>query len=352
MTSPRSRAFALTTVAVSLGLLVSACAREAGDSAGSTDRAGNAAKVTLLNVSYDPTRELYGDFNAAFARHWKAKTGADVTINQSHGGSSKQARAVIDGLAADVVTLAMAADVDAIAERGQLLPANWQTRLPHNSSPYTSTMVFLVRKGNPKGIRDWDDLVRPGVSVVPGNPKTSGGARWTYLAAYGYALEKYGGEQGAREFMQRFYRNAPVLDSGARATSNSFAERGMGDVLVNWENDIILLKGELGDAVEIVYPSVSVLAETTVAVVDSNVERHGTREVAQGYLDYLFSEEGQQIAARHHYRPSSETVAAQHAAKFPTLRRFTVDEVFGGWRKAQATHFEDGGVFDQIYSAQ
>jgi sulfate/thiosulfate-binding protein len=338
-------------VLIALALLGGlACRRDEGTATGGSASAAP-KEVTLLNVSYDPTRELYVDFNTAFTKYWKAKTGDDVKISQSHGGSSKQARAVIDGLPADVVTLAMAADVDAIAEKAGLLPKDWQSRLPHNSSPYTSTIVFAVRKGNPKQIRDWDDVVKPGVAVVPGNPKTSGGARWVYLAAYGYALEKYGSDDKAKDFVSRFYKNAPVLDAGARATTTTFAERGIGDVLVNWENDAILLTKEVGDKVELVYPSVSVLAETTVAVVDANASKRGTTEVAKGYLEYLFSEEGQEIAAKHYFRPFSEDVAKKYAASFPPIRRFTVDQVFGGWHQAQATHFADGAVFDQIYVA-
>jgi sulfate/thiosulfate-binding protein len=343
---------ALRVAFVALGLLLTlSCKRDEGPAGGGSASSVASKEVTLLNVSYDPTRELYTDFNGAFAKYWKAKTGDDVKINQSHGGSSKQARAVIDGLPADVVTLAMAADVDAIAEKAGLIPSDWQKRLPNNSSPYTSTIVFAVRKGNPKQVKDWEDIVKPGVVVVPGNPKTSGGARWVYLAAYGYALERYGSDDKAKDFVRRLYKNAPVLDAGARATTTSFAERGVGDVMLNWENDALLLGKELGDKVEIVYPSVSVLAETTVAVVDTNASKHATTDVAKAYLEYLFSDEGQEIAARHYFRPSSEAVAAKYAATFRPIRRFTVDQVFGGWHKAQATHFADGGVFDQIYVA-
>ncbi len=328
-----------------------ACTKGEGGASGAPASAAASKEITLLNVSYDPTRELYVDFNAAFAKHWKSTTGNEVKVNQSHGGSSKQARAVIDGLPADVVTLAMAADIDAISEKSGLLATDWQKRLPHNSSPYTSTIVFGVRKGNPKQIKDWDDLVKPGVAVVPGNPKTSGGARWVYLAAYGYGLEKYGSDDKAKDFVRRFYKNAPVLDAGARATTTTFAERGIGDVLVNWENDVLLLTKEHPDQVDLIYPSVSVLAETTVAVVDSNASKHGTADVAKAYLEYLFSDEGQEIAANHYFRPSSEAVANRHVATFPAIRRFTVDQVFGGWHKAQATHFADGAVFDQLYVA-
>jgi sulfate transport system substrate-binding protein len=306
--------------------------------------------VTLLNVSYDPTRELYQDFNAAFAAYWKGKTGEKVTINQSHGGSGKQARAVIDGLEADVVTLALAYDIDAIAQSG-LLPRNWQTRLKDNSTPFTSTIVILVRKGNPKGIKGWDDLVRPGIAVVSPNPKTSGGARWNYLAAYGYALKKNGGDEGkAKEFVTRLYKNVPILDTGARGATVTFVERGIGDALVAWENEAILATRDLGRGnFEIVVPSMSILAEPPVALVDRVATKHHTKEVAQAYLDYLYTPEGQEIAARHYYRPRLQSVAAKYAAQFPKLTLFTVDEVFGGWARAQRTHFADGGLFDQLY---
>jgi len=310
--------------------------------------------VTLLNVSYDPTRELYQDYNRAFANYWKVKTGAAVKVNQSHGGSGKQARAVIDGLDADVVTLALAYDIDAIASKSGLLPQSWQTRLPNNSTPFTSTIVFLVRKGNPKGIKDWEDLVKPGISVISPNPKTSGGARWNYLAAWGYALKKNGGDESkARDFVTHLYKNVPVLDSGARGATTTFIERGIGDVLVNWENEAALTVHELGkDKFEVVIPSASILAEPPVALVDKNVDRHGTRAVAQAYLDYLYSPEGQEIAAKHYFRPRLATVAAKYAGQFPPFPKinlFTVDEVFGGWQKAQKKHFDDGGFFDQIY---
>jgi sulfate transport system substrate-binding protein len=309
-----------------------------------------AAEVRLLNVSYDPTRELYQGVNAAFAKHWKAKTGDDVTVRQSHGGSGKQARSVIDGLEADVVTLALGYDIDAIAQR-KLIAPDWQQRLPHNASPYTSTIVFLVRKGNPKGIRDWNDLVRPGVSVITPNPKTSGGARWNHLAAWGYALKQPGGDEaGAKEFLGKLYRNVPVLDSGARGATTTFVERGIGDVLVAWENEAILAIRELGpDRVELVAPSQSILAEPPVAVVDKNVDKHGTRKVAEAYLQYLYSDEGQEIIAKNHYRPASEKVAAKHASQFPKLKLFTLAEVAGDWAQAQKAHFADGGIFDQIY---
>jgi sulfate/thiosulfate transport system substrate-binding protein len=310
-----------------------------------------AAEITLLNVSYDPTRELYQEFNTAFAKHWKEKTGDSVTINQAHGGSGKQARAVIDGLEADVVTLGLAYDVDALYLKGQLIPRNWQARLPNNSSPYTSTIVFLVRKGNPKGIKDWDDLVKPGVSIIPANPKTSGAARWVYLAAWGYALRKNGGDEAkAREFVAQFYKNVPVLDSGARGATTTFIERGIGDVLVGWENEALLTVNELGRGkFEIVAPSVSILAEPPVAVVEKFADKHGTRAVARAYLEHLYSEEGQEIAARHYYRPRNETVAAKYAKQFPVVKFFTIAEVSGSWQRAHAAHFADGGLFDQIY---
>ncbi|HYS05343.1 MAG TPA: sulfate ABC transporter substrate-binding protein [Candidatus Dormibacteraeota bacterium] len=308
------------------------------------------ADVTLLNVSYDPTRELYQEMNAAFAASWKKKSGQGVTVNQSHGGSGKQARAVIDGLEADVVTLALAYDIDAIAQGG-LLPRNWQTRLPNNSAPYTSTIVFLVRKGNPKGIKDWDDLIRPGVAVVSPNPKTSGGARWNYLAAWGYALKKNGGDEAkAKDFVTRLYKNVPILDTGARGATVSFVERGIGDVLIAWESEAILAERELGKGkFEIVAPSVSILAEPPVALIDRVASKHHTKDVAQAYLDYLYTPEGQEIAARHYYRPRLQATATKYAAQFPKLTLFTIDEVFGGWAKAHRTHFADGGLFDQIY---
>src|SRR6266567_2504475 len=311
-----------------------------------------AGDVTLLNVSYDPTRELYQDFDAAFARQWKKQSGQDVTVKQSHGGSGKQARAVIDGLEADVVTLALAYDIDEIHDKARLIPENWQKRLPHNSSPYTSTIVFLVRKGNPKGVRDWNDLVKPGVSVITPNPKTSGGARWNYLAAWAYALKQKGGNEArAKEFVTRLYRNVPVLDSGARGSTTTFVQRGQGDVLLAWENEAFLAVNELGkDKFEIVVPSVSILSEPPVAVVDKVVDRKGTRKVAEEYLKYLYAPEGQEIAAKNYYRPRDKKVAAKYAKVFPKVRLFTIDEVFGGWRKAQKSHFADGGVFDQIYT--
>ncbi len=312
--------------------------------------AAQAAEVRLLNVSYDPTRELYQDVNKAFARQWQASTGDTVTIKQSHGGSGKQARAVIDGLDADVVTLALAYDTDALAERG-LLAKDWQKRFANNASPYTSTIVFLVRKGNPKQIRDWNDLVKPGVAVITPNPKTSGGARWNHLAAYAYALRQPGGNEAtAKDFLSRLYRNVPVLDSGARGATTTFVERGIGDVLLAWENEALLAIRELGpDKVDIVVPSISILAEPAVAVVDKVVDKRGTRKVAQAYLQYLYTDEAQDLIAKHYYRPSTEKAAKKYAAQFPKLKLVTVDDTFGGWTNAQKTHFADGGLFDQIY---
>ncbi len=305
---------------------------------------------TLLNVSYDPTRELYQEINAAFVQRWRAQTGQRVTINQSHGGSGKQARAVLDGLEADVVTLALAYDIDAMATAGLLQP-DWQTRLPDRSAPYTSTIVFLVRKGNPKHIRDWGDLAQPGVVVITPNPKTSGGARWNYLAAWGYALSALGNDQAkAQEFVQRIFKNVPILDTGARGATVTFVERGIGDVLLAWENEALLAVNELGkDRFEIVMPSVSIVAEPPVAVVDKVVDKRGTRAVAQAYLEFLYTEEGQTIAAKHYYRPRLAAVAARYAAQFPRVVLCTIGEVFGGWQKAQKMHFGDGGMFDQIY---
>jgi len=310
----------------------------------------HAAEVALLNVSYDPTRELYEDYNAVFAKYWKAKTGNDVTVNQSHAGSGKQARAVIDGLDADVVTLALAYDINAIADKAHLLPSNWQTRLPDNSCPYTSTIVLLVRKGNPKAIHDWDDLVKPGISVITPNPKTSGGARWNFLAAWGYALRKNNGDEArAKDFVTKLYANVPVLDSGARGSTTTFVERGIGDVLIAWENEALMSIKQLGpDKFELVLPSVSVLAEPPVAVVERVAQRHGTTEVANAYLGYLYTPEGQEVVARNFYRPRNSAVAVRYKSQFPSLPLFTVDEQFGGWTKAQKTFFADGGVFDQI----
>jgi sulfate/thiosulfate-binding protein len=310
-----------------------------------------AKQINLLNVSYDPTRELYDDYNKAFSSYWKSKTGDSVTVNQSHGGSGKQARSVIDGLDADIVTLALAYDIDAIADKSGLLGKKWQEQLPDNSSPYTSTIVFLVRKGNPKNIKDWDDLIKPGISVIPANPKTSGGARWTYLAAWGYAVKKFNGDENkAKEFVGEFYKNAPVLDSGARGATTTFVERGIGDVLVGWENEAYLSVNELGkDKFEIVTPSISILAEPPVAVVERNADRHGYKNVAQEYLKYLYSEEGQEIIAKHYYRPRNKEITQRHADEFKPVQLFTIDEVFGGWQAAQKKHFADNGIFDQIY---
>jgi sulfate/thiosulfate-binding protein len=305
--------------------------------------------ISLLNVSYDPTRELYQSINDSFQKAYKAKTGKDVVVQQSHGGSGKQARSVIDGLAADVVTLALAADIDALHDHGNLVPEDWQKRLPDNSSPYTSTINFLVRKGNPKGIKDWDDLVKPGIQVITPNPKTSGGARWNFLAAWGYAVRKYGNDK-AKEFITKLYKNVPVLDSGARGSTTTFVQRGLGDVLIAWENDALLSLKEFGaDKFEIVYPSVSVLAEPPVSIVDKVVDRKGTREIATAYLEYLYTPEGQEIAAKNFYRPRLAEVADKYTKQFPKIELFTVDDAFGGWTKAQKTYFDDGGIFDQIY---
>ncbi|HEY0683354.1 MAG TPA: sulfate ABC transporter substrate-binding protein [Steroidobacter sp.] len=312
-----------------------------------------AADVSLLNVSYDPTRELYEEYNKAFAAHWQKKTGDKVTIKQSHGGSGKQARTVIDGLPADVVTLALAGDIDAIASTGKLLPVNWQSRLPHNASPYTSTIVFLVRKGNPKGIKDWGDLIKPGVAVITPNPKTSGGARWNYLAAWAWALKQPGGsEASAKEYTRKLFGHVPVLDTGARGATTTFVQRGIGDVLLAWENEAFLSIKEVGaDKVEIVVPTLSILAEPPVAVVDKVVLRRGTRDVATEYLNYLYSPEAQEIIAKNFYRPVDQTVAAKYAKTFPKLNLVTIKD-FGGWAQAQKVHFADGGVFDQIYAPQ
>lgn len=329
----------------SMALLVFAASARTGP-------AGEAPKpVTLLNVSYDPTRELYQDFNQQFATYWKGKTGQDLKVRQSHGGSGKQARSVIDGLEADVVTLALAFDIDQIAEKAGTLPANWQSRLPNNSSPYTSTIVLLVRKGNPKQIKDWGGLARPGISVVTPNPKTSGGARWNYLAAWSWALRQPGGnETKAKEFVTKLYKNVPVLDAGARGATTTFVERGIGDVLIAWENEALLAIKELGRGkFEIVTPTLSILAEPPVAVVDKVANKHGTRAVAQAYLEFLYTDAGQEIAARHFYRPRLASVAAKYQSQFPQVKLVTIDEVFGGWKKAHATHFADGGLFDQIY---
>jgi sulfate/thiosulfate transport system substrate-binding protein len=304
----------------------------------------------LLNVSYDPTRELYLDYNKAFAAYWKKEKGQDVTVDQSHGGSGKQARSVIDGLEADVLTLALSYDIDSVAEKAKLLPEDWQQKLPYNSAPYTSTIVFLVRSGNPKGIKDWEDLAKPGVAVITPNPKTSGGARWNFLAAWGFALQKYGDNAKARELVTRIYKNVPVLDSGARGSTTTFVERGIGDVLISWENEAYLALNELGQGkFQVVNPSISILAEPSVAVVEKNAQKHGTAELAVAYLNHLYSEEGQGIAAKHYYRPRSKSVAKKDLGKFPAIKLFTINKVFGGWKKAQSAYFGDGGVFDQIY---
>ena len=304
---------------------------------------------TLLNVSYDPTRELYVEFNAAFSKYWKAKTGQDVSIKQSHGGSGKQARSVIDGLDADVVTLALAGDVDALNKNGGWLVPDWQKRLPHNAAPYTSTIVLVVRQGNPKGIKDWDDLIKPGISVITPNPKTSGGARWNYLAAWEFAKRKLGSEAKAKDFVQALYKNVPVLDTGARGSSITFAQRNQGDVFISWENEAHLLEKEFGSKVDIVYPSISILAEPPVSVVDKNVDRKGTRTVATAYLEYLYSDEGQDIAGKNFYRPISEKFQAKYVKQLPRINLFTIEQAFGGWSKADKDHFADGGSFDQIY---
>ncbi|MCC5833405.1 MAG: sulfate ABC transporter substrate-binding protein [Opitutales bacterium] len=330
-------------VALAIGSLafVACGAKEEGSGSGRT--------IELLNVSYDPTREFYSEFNQAFAAHWSAETGDRVRIRLSHGGSSRQARYVIDGLEADVVTLALAADIDALAERG-FLPTDWQSRLPANSAPYQSTLAFLVRKGNPKNIQNWDDLIRPGVQVITPNPKTSGVARWNYLAAWGWALNEFDGDEArVTDYIRRLFRNVPVLDTGARGASTTFQERGIGDVLINWENELLLALQQHGDKFEIVVPSVSILAEPTVAIVDRNVDRKGTREVAQAYLEFLYSDEGQDIAGKHFYRPSNPEFLAKYSDQYPDVELFTIDDAFGGWAPATEKHFRDGGIFDQIY---
>lgn len=334
-------------ILLSTFVLLSGCSSE---TTGGTAEKEKAKYIELLNVSYDPTRELYQEFNKEFAAYWKEKTGQTVTVKQSHGGSGSQARSVIDGLEADVVTLALAYDIDAISKQ-KLLSEDWQKRLENNSTPYTSTIVFLVRKGNPKGIKDWDDLTKNGVSVITPNPKTSGGARWNYLAAWGYALKQYGNsDEKAQEFVKNIYKNVQVLDSGARGATTTFVEKGIGDVLIAWENEALLSQKELGeDKFEIVTPSISILAEPPVAVVDKVVDQKGTREAAEAYVNYLYTEKGQEIAAKNFYRPRNEKVAAKYASQFPQVQLFTVDEVFGGWKKAQEKHFNDGGVFDSIY---
>ncbi|RFB74295.1 MULTISPECIES: sulfate ABC transporter substrate-binding protein [unclassified Herbaspirillum] len=310
----------------------------------------HAADISLLNVSYDPTRELYADYNKAFAKYWKAKTGDNVTIKASHGGSGKQGRSVIDGIDADVVTLALAYDIDEISEKAKLLPPDWQKRLEHNSSPYTSTIVFLVRKGNPKKIKDWDDLIKPGVSVITPNPKTSGGARWNYLAAWAYALKKGGTDAAARDYISKLFKNVPVLDSGARGATISFVERGLGDVLLAWENEALISLKEWGpDKFDVITPSISILAEPPVSIVDKVVDRRGTRKVAEEYLKHLYSDEGQEIIAKNYYRPINPKIAAKYASQYPKVNLITVDNTFGGWQKAQKDHFSDGGSFDQLY---
>ena len=308
------------------------------------------SNLELLNVSYDPTRELYQDFNQSFVKYWQEKSGKTITVRQSHGGSGKQARAVIDGLEADVVTLALAYDIDAISKNGKLIPENWQTRLPNNSCPYTSTILFLVRKGNPKQIKDWDDLAKPGISVITPNPKTSGGARWNYLAAWGYALKKWGGDEAkAQEFVKKIIKNVPVLDTGARGSTNTFL-KGMGDVLISWENEALLAVNKLGkDKFEIVVPSLTILAEPPVAIIDQNVKKHGTKDSAEAYLNYLYSPEGQEIAAKQFYRPSDAKVLEKYHKQFPAVQMFSLKELFGSWDKAHAVHFADGGTFDKIY---
>ncbi|MDO8905598.1 sulfate ABC transporter substrate-binding protein [Hydrogenophaga sp.] len=308
------------------------------------------APVTLLNVSYDPTREFYVEFNAAFAKHWKNKTGQDVTIKQSHGGSGKQARSIIDGLDADVATLALAGDTDALHANGGWIPADWQKRLPLNSSPYTSTIVLVTRAGNPKNIKDWDDLIRPDVKVITPNPKTSGGARWNYLAAWEFAKRKYGSDAKAQEFVAKLYANVPVLDTGARGSSVTFAQRNQGDVFISWENEAYLLEKEFGNKVDFIYPSLSILAEPAVTVVDKNVDKKGTRAVAQAYLEYLYSDEGQDLAGKHFYRPTSTKAQEKYVRQLPKLNLFKIQDAFGGWANAAKVHFADGGTFDQIYT--
>ena len=312
--------------------------------------AGAKGPVTLLNVSYDPTRELYVDYNQAFAKYWKAKTGQDVSVKQSHGGSGKQARSIIDGIDSDVATLALGGDIDALATHGGLVKADWQKRLPHNSAPYTSTIVFLVKKGNPKGLKDWDDLVKPGVQVITPNPKTSGGARWNYLAAWEFAKRKYGSDDKAKEFVGKLYANVPVLDTGARGSSITFAQRNQGDVFISWENEAYLLEKEFGNKVDFVYPSLSILAEPAVTVVDKNVDKKGTRAVAQAYLEFLYTEEAQDIIGKHFYRPTSAKAQAKYAKQLPKINLFKIEDTFGGWEKAAKVHFADGGSFDQIYT--
>jgi sulfate transport system substrate-binding protein len=345
--------FALVLIALTVFLAACSSNKSSSESSGTTSQKTTEKKtpVELLNVSYDPTRELYSQFNKAFSKYWEGKTGQPVTVKQSHGGSGSQGRAVIDGLEADVVTLALAHDIDEIANKGGLLSKDWQKKLKDNSTPYTSTIVFLVRKGNPKGIKDWDDLTQKGVSVITPNPKTSGGARWNYLAAWAYAQEKYkGNEKEIKSFMSQLYKNVAVLDSGARGATTTFVERGIGDVLIAWENEAYLTLNELGkDKFEIVIPSLSILAEPPVAVVDKNVDKKGTRKVAEAYLNYLYSDEGQDIIAKNYYRPRNQTILAKYQEQFPKMNLVTIDDYFGGWKKAQEKHFNDGGTFDQIY---
>ena len=347
----RKTAIIFTLIATGAGFLLAACGGGPAPSAPASDTTARPQDtVTILNVSYDPTRELYQDVNAAFAQQWKEKTGQTVLVNQSHGGSGKQARAVIDGLAADVVTLALAYDVDALNRQANLIPKDWQRRLPDNSAPYTSTIVFLVRAGNPKHIKDWDDLARPGLQVITPNPKTSGAARWGYLAAWAFAEKKYGSEEQARAFMTKLFANVPVLDSGARGSTTTFAERGIGDVLISWENEAFLAAEKLGAGkFQMIVPPVSILAEPTVALVDQVVDKHGTRKVAEAYLAFLYSPAGQELAAKHYYRPRSPEVLARYANRFPALTLVSIADV-GGWDAAQQKHFADGGVFDQIYA--
>ncbi len=344
---PRKASRIGVAFAYALTVALTACGGSGGE-----DATGKAKKnVELLNVSYDPTREFYEEFNRSFSADWQKKTGQSVTVRQSHGGGGKQARAVIDGLEADVVTLALAYDIDALYEQGKLIPQDWQARLADKSSPYTSTIVFLVRKGNPKGIREWNDLVKPGVAVITPNPKTSGGARWTYLGAWGFALKQPGGtEENAKAFLKKLYMNVKVLDSGARGATTTFVQNGIGDVLISWENEAQLVLKESGaDKFEVITPSLSILAEPPVTIVDKNVDKHGTREIATAYLQHLYSEEAQEIIAKHHYRPRSQAVLEKYASEFPKLELFTVDEVFGGWQAAQKKHFMDNGTFDQLY---
>jgi len=346
-----SQMFPLSLLAVTL-ILASGCKQSSTDQGSATTQASTDSQVSeILNVSYDPTRELYKEINTAFATDWKAKTGQDISVKQSHGGSGKQARAVIDGLQADVVTLGLAYDIDALHDHGDLVPADWQKRLPNNSTPFTSTIVWLIRKGNPKNLKAWDDLVKDGVQIVVPNPKTSGGARWAYLAAYGAALQENNNDDAkARAFITRFYGNVPVLDSGARDATVTFTKRGLGDVLVSWENEGQLALQEFGsDQYEVVYPPVSILAEPPVSIVDKVVDDRGSRKVAEAYLNFLYTAQAQEIAAKNHYRPTDASVASRYANQFPQIKLFTVDELFGGWKKAQETHFADGGVFDQIY---